>query len=299
MASAAPMKDLSKPSVLPAFVLYVSTGDETGPGKVYQVNDDGRVLGWVNLPFTPTGMALHRNNGLVTALPRDGGKIMRIDDTGKVSALLEKDKTLVHPVDVAVGGESDTIVVADDIADVLAATTTGGTTPKVYQRFEGQKWTAQEMSIAVTNDKHVILGTDGDPGIYRFAGDNHSAAAKPLLPANGGVAADPKSLRWAATQAPNQIYVFEGQEMVKKLRLPPGKAFYRNGMLSFSPCGSLCVAVRPNDETEGEVWFLMYNVEKDEIRSLFPWTKERVTDFVVGPRMFWDRKSPTNFKSIY
>lgn len=299
MASAAPIKDLAKPTVLPEFVLYVSTGDETGPGKLYQVNDDGRVLGWVNLPFTPAGMALHRTHGLVVALPRDGGKIMRIDDTGKISTMLEKDKTLVHPIDVAISGESDTVVVADNIADVLAATTTAGVTPKVYQRFEGQKWTAQDMSIAVTNDKHVILGTDGDPGIYRFAGDDHSAAAKPLLPANGGVAADPKSLRWAATQAPNQIYVFEGEEMVKKLRLPPGKTFYRNGLLSFSPAGSLCVAVRPSDEAEGEVWLLMYNVEKDEIRSLFPWTKERMTDFVVGPRMFWDRKSPTNIKSTY
>ena len=294
------IKDLvPPPEVPPAFVLYVSTGDETGPGKVYQVNEHGRVLGVVNLPYTPTGMALHRTSGLVLALPRDGGKIMRIDDTAKVSTLLEKDKTLVHPVDVAISGESDSVLVADNIADVMAATSTGGLKPKIYQRFEGQKWSAQDMSVAITNDKHVIFGTDGDKGIYRFSGDDRSASSEPLLPDPGGVAADPKSLKWAATQKPNQIYVFEGEELIKKLRLPPNKRMYRNGLLSFSPCGSLCVVARDTDEVVGEPWFLMYDIEEDEIRSLFPWTRETMTDFVVGPRMFWDRKSPNTYKSTY
>ena len=180
----------------PKFVLYISTGDETGPGKVYQVDENGRVLGVVNLPFTATGMALHRTHGLILAVPRDGGKIMRIDDTGKLSTLLEKDKSLVHPVDVGVGGDSDTVVVADNIADVLATTTAAGGKPNIYRHFEGQKWVAQDMSVAVTNDKHVILGTDGDKGIYRFAGDDHSANARPAPPAD----AIPTELKPAPTK---------------------------------------------------------------------------------------------------
>jgi len=285
--------------VMPAFVLYVACGDETGPGKVYQVDEHGRVLGVVNLPFTPTGMALHRTHGLVLAIPRDGGKIMRIDDTGKASTLLEKDETLVHPVDVAIGGQSDSVLVADNIADVMAATSSAGIKPKLYQRLEGQQWSAQSMSLAVTNDKHVIFGTDGDTGIYRFGGDDQSASGDPLLPGPGGVAADPKTLQWAATQNPDQIYVFEGEELMKKLRLPPGKSMYRNGLLSFSPCGSLCVAARDSDTTAGEPWLLMYNIEEDKIRSLFPWTRETMTDFVVGPRMLWERNSPNPYRSIH
>jgi hypothetical protein len=284
---------------LPEFVIYIATGTETSTGKVYQTDDNGRVLGKVGLPYTPTGMALHRDHGLVVAIPRDGGKLMEIDDTGKVSTIMEKDPTLVHPVDVGIAGNSDTVVVADNIANILGATTTGGNKLKTYQKFLGPKWTAQAMSVAVTNDKHVIFGTNGEPGIYRYAGDEHSAASKPLLPGAGGVAADPKSLRWAATQAPNQIYVFEGEELVKKLRLPPNKSFYRNGLLSFSPAGSLCVAVRDSDKQTGEVWLLMYNIEKDEIRSLFPWTQEEMTDFVVGPRMLWNRNSPSEYKSTF
>ena len=283
----------------PAFVLYIATGEATGPGKVYQVNEHGRVLGIVNLPYTATGMALHRDHGLVLSLPRDGGKIMRIDDSGKLSMLREKDKTLVHPIDVGIAGESDTIVVADNIADVMAATTTGGTTPKIYHHFEGQKWARQQMSVAVTRDKHVILGTDGNKGIYRFSGDNFSASSDPLLPEPGGVAADPKSLRWAATQSPNLIYVFEGPELEKKLRLPPNKSIYRKGLLSFSPAGTLCVAGRDSQKAVGEPWLFMYDIKKDEIRSLFPWTRETMTDFVVGPRMLWDRKSPSTYQSIY
>jgi hypothetical protein len=311
---------------IPAYVLYVAAGDPEGSdsGKVYQVNEHGRVLGWVNLPYTPTGIALHRDNGLVVCLPRDGGRVVRIDDTGKPSTLLEKDKTLVHPVDVAVGGESDSIVVADNIADVIAATTTGGTVPKIYDELKGQKWTAQDMSVAVTRDKHVLFGTNGDRGIFRLSGDSLGASATPLLPEPGGVAADPKSLRWAATQAPNEIYLFEGEEMLRKIKLPPNKRFYRNGLLSFSPAGNLVAAARDGDEAEGDVWFFQFNADDEEdggsaskepphdnwyikdwatqdikTRSLFPWKHETMNDFVVGPRMFWDRNEKRPYESTY
>ncbi len=299
MAAGGGIKGFAPEPNTPTFVLYVLAGEETGPGKLYQVNEHGNVLGVVNLPNTATGVDLHRSHGLVMAIPREGGKIMRVDDTGKLSTLVDKDKTLVHPIDVAMGGDSDTVLVADNIADMMATTTSGGAQPKVYRRLEGQKWTAQEMSIAVTKDKHVILGTDGNKGIFRMSGQDTSTAGEPLLPGPGGVAADPKSLRWAATQGSNQIYVFEGPELEKKLRLPPKKSHYRNGLLSFSPAGTVCVAVRDSDTATGEVWLLMYDIEKDEIRSLFPWKRERMTDFVVGPRMIWERNSPNTYKSLY
>ena len=76
------------------------------------------------------------------------------------------------------------------------------------------------------------------------------------------------------------------------LTLPPHKSFYRGGLMSFPPAGSLCVAVRDSDKPAGEVWLLMYDVDKDRIRSLFRWTEEPIADFVVGPRMVWDRHSP-------
>lgn len=299
LARAGMKLELPKPQAPPAFVLYVAAGEEGEAGKVYQVDENGRVLGWVNLPFTPTGLALHRESGLVVSLPRDGGRLMYIDDTGKASTLTEKDKNVVHPVDVAVGGESDTIVVADNIADALMATSTGGITPKEYRRFEGQKWHAQDMSVAVTRDGHVIFGTDGDKGVYRYSGDKSDSEVAPILPEAGGVAADPKTLQWAATQNRNQVYVFEGEELMKTLRLPAGKSHYRNGLLSFSPAGSLCVVARDSQESVGEPWFLMYNIEEDEIRSLFPWQKETMTDFVVGPRMLWERNAPDTYRSQF
>jgi len=299
LARAGLKPELPKPEAPPAFVLYVAAGEEGEPGKVYQLDENGRVLGWVNLPFTPSGIALHREKGLVVSLPRDGGRLMYIDDTGKTSTLVEKDKKLVHPVDVAVGAGSDTILAADNIADSLMATSTGGITPKEYRRFEGQKWHAQDMSIAITRDGHVIFGTDGDKGVYRYSGDASDSTGKPLLPEPGGVAADTKTLQWAATQNTKDICVFEGEVLMKTLRLPSGKSHYRNGLLSFSPAGSLCVVARDGQETVGEPWLLMYNIEEDKIRSLFPWQKETMTDFVVGPRMFWDRNSPNPYKSQF
>jgi hypothetical protein len=290
-----PKLQLPKPEAVPQIVLYVSCGEDTSTGKVYQVDDNGRVLGIVNLPFTATGLALHRQHGLIVSMPRDGGRLARIDESGKVEPVIEKDKTVVHPVDVALAAESDTIVVADDISHILAATSVGGIKPQLYQRFDYDKFERPQMSVAVTKDKHVLYGTNsesGKKGIFRYAGDDHTASRGPLLPGPGGVAADISSLKWAATQSPNQVCVFEGEELVKKLQLPPNKRHYRNGLLSFAPAGTVVVAARPADEEIGEVWLLMYDTKTDQMRSLFPWKYERMVDFVVGPRMYWERHEP-------
>jgi hypothetical protein len=278
-----------KPEKPEDWVVYVATGSEATPGSIYQIDQSGRVLGKIRLPQAATGMALHRDSGLVLALPRAGGKIVRIDDAGQLATILEKDRVLTNPVDVAVPPESDTIVVADNIADVLATTTVAGAKPRVHQRFEGQKWAAPEMSVAVTKDKHVIFSSSAEPGVYFYNGSDRGS--RPILPASGGLAADTKTVRWAASQEPNLVYVYEGQERVGKLRLPPGKGLYRKGLLSFSPDGSLCVACRDSETPAGGVALLTYDIDKDEVRSLFPWDKEQMTDFVVGPRMVWERTS--------
>lgn len=284
----------------PAFVLYITCGEDTSTGKVYQVDDKGRVLGVVNLPYTATGITMHRENGVIVSIPRDGGKILRIDDTGKVIPVLANNKQLVHPVDVACGADSDTVLIADDLAGTLMATTSAGGEPKVYRKFSAQKWESPKMSVAVTKDKNVLLGTSSPPGIYRFFGDTTAATQPSILPGEGGVAADTKSLSWAATQAPNQVYVFEGEELAKKFRLPPNKVHYRNGCLSFAPAGYVIVLTQPGDDPQGQPWFIAYSTgEKGNIETLFPWDKERICDFVVGPRMVWNRNSPTEYRSIY
>lgn len=282
----------------PAFVLYISCGNDASEGIVYQTDEHGRILGKVKLPYTATGIALHREHGLVLAIPRDGGKIMEIDETGKLSTILENDPALVHPVDVGVASNSDTVVAADNIANVLAFTNTAGVKAKIYRRLSGEKWAAQKMSVAVASDKSVIYGFEGLAGVFRCSGDDSTGRA-PLLPNYGGVAADPTSTRWAAAQPPNQIYGYDGNELVKKLRLPPNKSHYQGGLLSFGPAGSLCAAVRDSDKTDGDVWLLMYNIDKDEIRSLFKWTQEEIADFVVGPRMPWNRNSPKADRSAF
>ena len=106
------------------------------------------------------------------------------------------------------------------------------------------------MSVAVANDKGVVFSSDADPGVHKFMGDQSVHGDKPVLPTSGGVAADHSSLRWAAAQAPNMIKVYEGQQFVKNLRLPPKYKFYKGGLMSFGPDGSLCVAVQ-NDNDRG------------------------------------------------
>ena len=298
------MPDL--PEMLPEIVLYISAGDDGEEGgKIYQVNDTGRVLGIVKLPYQATGLALHRNDGLIAVTPRDQGKIYRVDDKGTLSVVMEGNSKLPYPVDVGVAGDSDTILVADSVADALVATTIAGTEPIIYKRFETSQYDQQKMSVAVTRDKHVMYGTDAQNGIYRFNRGKEMQETEslgPVLPGSGGVAADPKSLKWAATQSPNQIHVYEGGMPLKTLKLAPGKSIYRQGLLSFAPSGAVVVATRPSDEVDQGVWLTAYETaegKEGQIQSLFPWERERMLDFVVGPRMIWEGHSPSTYKSKY
>lgn len=294
----------SRLSVPLPLILYLSCGEDDGHGQIFQVDEDGRVLGIVSLPYLATGLALHRDNALIAVTPRDGGRIYRIDDTGRVSVVRERDKELPYPIDVGVGADSDTILVADSIAHALLATSANGVKAEPYLRFNRPRRDNERMSVAVTKDKHVLFGSDNDPGIFRFSGDEGSASRPPLLRGAGGVAADTASLKWAATQEPNQICVFEGNELLKRFLLLGNKRIYGQGLLSFAPAGAVVVAARNADQADGIPWFIVYQTEdnKDsmgnDVRVLFKWERARLVDFVVGPRMRWDRKSPSPYRSV-
>jgi hypothetical protein len=193
-------------------------------------------------------------------------------------------------------GNSDTMVVADDMADQLVMSTIAGTKTKVYQKFS-PRYSDKAMSVAVTNDKGVVFSSDAEPGVHKYLGDQSAKGDKPVLPVSGGVAADHSSLRWAAAQAPNAIKVYEGQQYLKSLRLPPSMSFYKGGLMSFGPDGSLCVAVRDTDKDE--IWILCYNVDKEKITNSFKWTHEEIQDFAVGNRMLWNRNSASSYKSTF
>jgi hypothetical protein len=199
-------------------------------------------------------------------------------------------------------GNSDTMVVADDLSDQLVMSAIGdsnnATKTKVYQKLD-QRDSSQPMSVAVTNDKGVVFSSDADPGVHKFMGDQSASGDKPVLPASGGVAADHSSLRWAAAQAPNAIKVYEGQQYMKTLRLPPNKKFYKGGLMSFGPDGSLCVAVQDEDNEQGDVWILAYHVEKEKITNSFKWTHEEMQGFAVGTRMIWEQNSRKTYKSTF
>jgi hypothetical protein len=65
--------------------------------------------------------------------------------------------------------------------------------------------------------------------------------------------------------------------------------------MSWSGVGTLCVACQ---EQDGKPWLIMYDVEKDKIRTLFPWTND-LQSFVVGPRMVWNKKEGSTYKSNF
>jgi hypothetical protein len=280
-------------------ILYLSCTDDLGKGRIYQVDEFGVIRGLVTLPYAATGLALHHQPALVAAVPREGGKIFRIDASGKVSVILEDDPLLPQPVDVGIAANSDAIVVADNLAHVLAGTSIAGQKAREYRRFELlQKWDRPVMSVAVTPDKHVLFATDMEAGVYRFPADDFSPRS-PVLPNLGGVAADTASQRWAAAQPPSQVALFEGDSAVKTLRLPANRIAYGHGLLSFGPAARLVAAARSVDKADSGVWMVDLATKDDSARELFVWRKEPILDFVVGPRMPWPPYEPDKRRSLY
>jgi hypothetical protein len=302
---------------LEKLVFYLATGENYSAGRVYMVSVWGNKLASVGLvgEGAATGIAFHKGKdggGLVVAIPRNKGRIMRIGYEGKASTELAAVQGLPHPVDVAIGGNSDETFVVDDIANSLGCFKSGTRDPdlrlqRLLPGFSGQSSTSkdQHVSVAVTNDKHVIAA--GETGVYR---DPSGLESKPLLPKYGGVAADPLSAVWAAAQPPNLIYVYNGEQLVKKLSLPRGMVHYRNGRLAFShDDGWLCVACqKENGEADdGIQLYLCYDIEKGQYERLFGWgpkywahnemadivsDDKEINDFVVGPWLRWPGAPP-------
>jgi hypothetical protein len=95
------------------------------------------------------------------------------------------------------------------------------------------------------------------------------------------------------------------EELIKKFKLPGSKRIYRNGLVSFAPAGAAVVAARDADKVEDDPWLIEFQTKdtddkkQDAIRDLFKWNRARMVDFVVGPRMLWDRRSPKEYRSTY
>jgi len=172
----------------------------------------------------------------------------------------------------------------------------GGTKPKIYQKLDGQKWTDKEIVHAVTRKSTDLRAPTGSRACTATAAISRPARISPL-PNQGGVAADPKSLRWAATQSPNQILVYEGQELVKKLRLRRTRASTER------PCCRSRRQVRcawrsrsDKDGRRGVVAAVRHREGQDP--QPLPWTEGEMTDF-WRPRDVLERNSPHTNKSTF
>ena len=128
------------------------------------------------------------------------------------------------------------------------------------------------MSVAATNDKHVVLGTANPPGVYRFACNDQSADPERCLSSFGAVAADIHSARWAARSRPIRFASTKVRRMVKQLALPKGMVHYGNGLMSFSnDDGWLCVACVEKDHPDDGVWLcLCSKCRKGLFRAIIP-----------------------------
>ena len=125
------------------------------------------------------------------------------------------------------------------------------------------------------------MGTNAKTGIFRFPEGKLATPISPVLPGDGGVAADFASPKWAATQPSDQVFIFEKDEIVSRLDLPKGKSVYGAGMLAFAEDGAVVVATGSG---RGGPLLVQMDPVTGESRQLFAWSGDKVHDFVLGPR---------------
>jgi hypothetical protein len=231
------------------FILYLTTGDDTSEGIIYQVDDKGLVMGKVKIPNTAMGISMHRDNALMLSVPRDGGKILRINDTGKVEMpILEKNKLLPCPTKIYLPKNSDNAVIYDDITKGLSEINSNGRSPE------------------------------------KFDGENPFTS---IMDSNTGNVAIAKGL--------NKIDIKSGDTVIKTLTLPSDKTFYKDGLMSWSGVGTLCVTCNGED---GIPWLIMYDIDNNKVQTLFPW-KPDLQGVSIGPRMRWDYNAKSDYKSTF
>ena len=293
---------------------FIGTGLPSSSGRVYMVSRQGTILGSVGLEYSPTGMAVQNKGdadaGLVVAMPRDHGRVTRIDHTGRVSTILHRDPALPHPMDVGVAADSDELFVIDNLSNCLARAKTDGepaevVRPRSSEGFRGEPAIDRGASVSVTQDKQIIFSNENQSGVYRYSPEGKPGEGSVrMLERSGGVAADPHSSRWAAAQPPDAIHVFNGPKQVKRMTLPDGMVHYKNGLMAFTyDDGFLCVACQePGKSDEGATLYLCTDVAHGQFERMFRWgprewqqrdmanvkaTDRDVNDFAVGKWMPW------------
>ena len=193
-------------------------GDD-GSGKVSQADGRGRTLATVDVPATPYGIAVCKD-GLVAALPRAGTVVSRHPGKGS-KAIRRRTAEVAHQrrrragVRRRFGGRQH-------LGHSLLLPAANGGKPLVVQQIHGAEAQMQNMSVAMTKGGFGDLGTDVPVGIYRFLPKDGVSMGEPVLPGDGGVAADPASERWVACQ-PDGLHCFEKDRDSFTIPFPAGK----------------------------------------------------------------------------
>jgi len=257
-------------------VLCLAVGVPRGPGKVLWLDGDANRLHVLELPNSANGVAT-QGDALVLAIPDAG--VVRVRDQDRFETLLEGGP-LKCPIDVAVSPSSGDVAIADNDADlVLWQPAARGAGVRTLQRLTGSDKSFQNMSVAVTRDGFVILGTSEPSGIYRFRAQEGSPLGAPLLAGDGDVAADPSSPCWAASQV-HGVHLFEQAQQTAVIPYPTGVVPYRGGILAFGPDRSLVVALL----NQGAAELHVVDISRKSFRKLFSWTQPPLKDFAIVRR---------------
>lgn len=261
----------------PNQAVYVACGKPTGPGKVYQVDSLGQILGCVDLPSTPYGIVAS-SDAITVALPSLG--LLRIAADGSYAPLA---KPHVHrALDVAINTETGDLVVADNRADVLwLVGSDPDVEPRRIQSFEGSERQLQNMKVAMTADGFLLFASDQPNGVYRWRPTEDGELGAPLVKEDGDVAGDPNSTRWAFAGR-SGLYVFDKRDPIAEVPFSSNQSAYLGGLVAASN-GKFVTAIVGRSHPE----LIAIDAEEKTQRLLFAWQLERMTDIAIGPRMAW------------
>ena len=278
--------------------IFLGCGEVVGQGTVVQLDRTGKVLGTVELPGPPYGLAVHKDALVAAVRPYSApGRVIRIDGKGNVETLLQDKETAPAPIAIAVDPVSGDILVADNDADVLLLLPAGQAknARKVIQ-IRGHEQHLQDMSVAFAQDGYLLFGGSGPVGLYRFRAQKDTTLGESLIPAagvewfSGRVAADPLSRRWAATLR-SELRIYQGTRELLKLPYPGGRNTWP-AAVAFGPDGTLVVALSDFSPKHTRDDVALADLKLKTFHPLFSWNKSRIVSMAVGPKTTWKATTP-------
>lgn len=247
--------------------LFLGCGRIHAPGRVVKVDLAGQQLSEVKVEETPNDVVVHGT--LVYAVLPNAKKVVTLDGLRNVNVVLGGRNVFRQPITVAIGGNPEAVIVADNLSDTVCRF--DGNRKKVLFTAQSEdRQHMQDMYVGVCGSKLIVAVNAPHDKIGTWTVDmspGQAGTPKKLLTDCGYIAVQPGSQRWAVIQG-QYIYIMEDEKQITQIALPKDKTPHKGGTLAW--CGETLVTAFRAGQVGTEI--MKVDQSNGTFTSLFAWS---------------------------